>query len=52
MMGESAPAAALIVAVFIEMAEAADALMRMIPKPPPAARMIRIVFPRSMTAFT
>ena len=52
MIGESAPAAALIAAAFIEIAEAPDAPMRLIPKAPTAARMIRIVLPRSVKAFT
>jgi hypothetical protein len=52
MIRESAPAPALIAAAFIEMAEAPDATMRLIPKAPTAARMIRIVFPRSVKAFT
>jgi hypothetical protein len=49
---ESAPAPALIAAAFIEMAEAPDAPMRLIPRAPTAARIIRIVFPRSVKAFT
>lgn len=52
MITESAPAPALIAAAFIEMAEAPDAPMRLIPKAPTAARMIRIVFPRSVKPFT
>ena len=52
MTRESAPAPALIAVAFIERAEALDAPMRLIPKAPTAARMIRIVLPRSVKAFT